>query len=112
MPENNKDLPYCTKTDHAHMCGHDGHVACLLAAASIFIAKRDQVPSNRGVRLLFQPDEEGQGGAIPMIKEGCLKEVDEVYGFHNVPNFDEGDIRVVEGPIFASIVDVQIKVLG
>ena len=47
-----------------------------------------------------------------MIKEGCLEGVDEVYGFHNVPNFDEGDIRVIAGPIFASIVEVQIKVLG
>ena len=53
MPEKNKDLPYRTQTDHAHMCGHDGHIACLVAAASIFIAKRDKVPSNKGVRLLF-----------------------------------------------------------
>lgn len=37
-----------------------------------------------------------------MIKEGCLEGVDEVYGYHNIPNFDEGDIRVVSGPIMAS----------
>ena len=47
-----------------------------------------------------------------MIKEGCLKDVDEVYGFHNIPNFDEGDIRVCEGPFFASETSVEIKVIG
>ena len=35
MPEDNKSLPYTSQTDHAHMCGHDGHMACLLAAASV-----------------------------------------------------------------------------
>jgi metal-dependent amidase/aminoacylase/carboxypeptidase family protein len=38
-----------------------------------------------------------------MIKEGCLDGVDEVYGYHNIPNFDEGDIRVCEGPFFAKV---------
>jgi len=47
-----------------------------------------------------------------MIKEGCLDGVDEVYGYHNVPNFDEGDIRVCEGPIFAAPTTVSIKIIG
>ena len=47
-----------------------------------------------------------------MIKEGCLEDVDEVYGLHNVPNWDEGDIRVVAGPIMAAAVIVKIKVRG
>ena len=47
-----------------------------------------------------------------MIKEGCLDGVDEVYGFHNIPNFDEGDIRVIEGAIMASSSMVTIKVKG
>ena len=47
-----------------------------------------------------------------MIEEGCLDIVDEVYGYHNVPNFDEGDIRVCSGPILAGICDVKIKVTG
>ena len=83
------------------MCGHDGHVAMLMAATEVVVKKRDKIPSNKTVRLLFQPAEEGPGGAEPMIKEGCLKGVDEVYGLHNVPNFDEGDIRVCKGPIMA-----------
>lgn len=55
------------------------------------------------MKLLFQPAEEGPGGAEIMIKEGCLDGVDEVYGYHNIPNFDEGDIRVCEGPFFAAV---------
>jgi hippurate hydrolase len=47
-----------------------------------------------------------------MIKEGCLNNIDEVYGFHNIPNFEEGDIRVVEGPIMASGATVKIRVVG
>ena len=70
------------------------------------------MPSNRGVRLLLQPAEESPGGALPMIKEKCLVGVDEVYGFHNVPNFDEGDIRVCEGAFFAASTVVKIKILG
>lgn len=47
-----------------------------------------------------------------MIKEGCLDGVDEVYGFHNIPNYDEGDVRVCEGPIMASTTKVKINVIG
>ena len=47
-----------------------------------------------------------------MIKEGCLEGVDEVYGFHNVPNFEEGDIRVCEGAITAGCIDLYIRILG
>jgi len=50
----------------------------------------DKIPSNKSVRLLLQPAEEGPGGALPMIKEGCMEGVDEVYGCHNIPNFTTG----------------------
>ena len=112
IPENAKDLPYRTQTDHAHMCGHDGHMACLLACAEIVQKHLNQIPQGKCIRLLFQPAEEGPGGAKPMIQEGCLKGVDEVYGFHNIPNFDEGDIRVCEGPFFAAVTRVRITVIG
>lgn len=112
MPENAKDLPYKTTTDYAHMCGHDGHMACLIACAAVVQSNLSKIPSNRGVRLLFQPAEECIGGAEPMIAEKCLEGVDEVYGFHNIPNFDEGDIRVCEGPFFAAVTVVKIKVVG
>ena len=112
IPEINPTLPYRSTTDSAHMCGHDGHTATLLAAAQVMATHRNKIPKGKKIRLLFQPAEEGPGGALPMIKEGCLKGIDEVYGFHNVPNFDEGDVRVIEGPIMAMGTTVKIKVIG
>lgn len=53
MPENNQSLPYKTQTEFAHMCGHDGHMACLMAAAQVISANRSKMPSNKGVRLLL-----------------------------------------------------------
>ena len=70
------------------------------------------MPSNKGIRLLWQPAEEGPGGADIMVKEGCMKNVDEVYGWHNIPNFDEGDIRVCEGAFFAAVTRVEITING
>lgn len=112
IPENNPGLAYATKTASAHMCGHDGHMVTLLSATQVIMKNRDKIPLNKSVRLLFQPAEEGPGGALPMIKEGCLEGVDEVYGYHNIPNFDEGDVRVIAGAIMASSTMVRIKVIG
>jgi metal-dependent amidase/aminoacylase/carboxypeptidase family protein len=47
-----------------------------------------------------------------MIKDGCLDGVDEIYGFHNIPNFDEGDIRVCSGGFFASSTMVNVDIKG
>ena len=47
-----------------------------------------------------------------MIKEGCLIGIDEVYGYHNIPNFEEGDVRVAVGPIMARGTTVKIRVVG
>ena len=47
-----------------------------------------------------------------MIKEGCLDGVDEVYGMHNMPGYDEGDIRTCSGPIMSGISEVTITILG
>lgn len=53
IPENNPHLPYKSQTDHAHMCGHDGHMATLLSAASVLAAHSDKIPKGKMVRLLF-----------------------------------------------------------
>ena len=53
IPENNPDLYYKTQTDHAHMCGHDGHMASLMSFTQVFCANRDKIPENKSVRLLF-----------------------------------------------------------
>lgn len=78
--EGNKDLIYRSTNKAAHLCGHDGHTTCLLAFTAKYLEKIQDIPSNLGIRLLFQPCEEGvrgsMGGAIDMIKNGCLKDVD------------------------------------
>jgi metal-dependent amidase/aminoacylase/carboxypeptidase family protein len=60
-------------------------MSCLIGAALLFLRVRDRIPSNHCIRLLFQPAEEGPGGALPMIKAGCLDGVDEVYGSSSLP---------------------------
>lgn len=78
--EGNKDLSYRSINKSAHLCGHDGHTTSLLGFAAKFMEKIDQIPQNKGIRLLFQPCEEGsrdsKGGATVMIKEGALKGVE------------------------------------
>ena len=53
MPEDNPELPYCSKTNAAHMCGHDGHTATLLATAQILAKNRNKIPKDKTIRLLF-----------------------------------------------------------
>ena len=55
------------------MCGHDGHMACLVGFVGVFMPLISQFPSNKRVRLLFQPSEEGPlHGAELMVEKGCL----------------------------------------
>ena len=53
MDENNPDLEYKSETKFAHMCGHDGHMATLMSFTQVYQANRDNVPSNKMVRLLI-----------------------------------------------------------
>ena len=53
IPENNPTLEYKTITPYAHMCGHDGHMATLLASAEVIIKNRHKIPKGKKVRLLF-----------------------------------------------------------
>jgi hippurate hydrolase len=84
----------------------------LLAGAEVLVRNRDKIPGGKVIRLLFQPAEEGPGGALPMIKEGCLEGVEEVYGCHNNPMGDEGDIHSVPGPVLAASTQIKIVVKG
>ncbi|MBM3807839.1 MAG: amidohydrolase [Acidimicrobiia bacterium] len=94
-----------------HACGHDNHMAILLGAAATFARIRDRIPGT--VKLIFQPAEEGPGGAEPMIKANVLNnpKVDAVFGLHVFP-FPAGSITYRSGPLMASADTFIIKVKG
>lgn len=112
IKEQNPEIDYQSINEAGHMCGHDMHVTCLLGGTSLILEKINQVPSDKTLRLLFQPAEEDSGGALPMIKEGALESVDEVYGFHNWPFDRPGKLYVKKGYMMACITLVTLVIHG
>lgn len=107
------DVDYKSKVDGMmHACGHDGHVAGLLGAAMILNELKDKLHGN--VKLVFQPAEEKEGGALPMIEEGVLEnpKVDVAFGAHLWGYLKEGEVHLKEGPMMAAPDLFNIKVIG
>jgi amidohydrolase len=94
-----------------HACGHDNHMAIQLGAAAVLARLRDRLPGT--VKLIFQPAEEGPGGAEPMIKAGVLEnpKVDAIFGLHVFP-FPAGSVLYRSGPLMASADEFTIRVRG
>lgn len=104
------EKPYISKkTGIAHMCGHDGHTAILLAVAEWL--SKNEVEAN--VVLIFQSAEEiTPSGADLLIKQGVLEGIDAIFGIHLWQGLEKGKIGLTHGPMMASIDDFEIDIKG
>jgi hippurate hydrolase len=94
-----------------HACGHDGHTAMLLAAGRELARRRD---FDGTAILIFQPAEEGRGGAPAMVREGLFEKypMEAVFGLHNWPGYPAGTLAVSPGPVMAGGSTFKITIHG
>ena len=93
-----------------HACGHDFHTISLIGAAILLKENEDELKGR--VRLIFQPEEEINSGAVKMIEENVLEGVSCIIGFHNKPDIPVGFIGIKEGPLMAGVEQFEVEIKG
>ena len=93
-----------------HACGHDMHTAALIGAARLLARHRSELRGS--VKFLFQPNEEGDGGAQRMVDEGCMEDVTAVFGAHVAPELPVGQVAVHAGSAYAASNPFDVVVRG
>ena len=94
----------------AHLCGHHGHTAALLHTLKQAVLQKEKL--NHNIRYIFQPAEEIGTGALFLIKEGAIYNVDEIYALHGDPNYSLGEIAIKQGELMAGSSLFKIEISG
>lgn len=108
-------LPFASGNGNMHACGHDAHAAILLGVSKILSENKDKIKGN--VKLIFQPAEEGPGGAKPMLSEGAFEnpKVDAILGLHVgnlMQGLKKGSIVVSYDSMMACLDRFRLKLIG
>ena len=95
-----------------HLCGHDGHMSILLGLIEYIVENKEKLNDN--IVFIFQPAEEDTGGAKRLVDAGVLKKynVDEIYGLHIHPDFQEGYVGCKAGYLMSQNGELNIDIIG